>query len=386
MFFHLSMLISFYSFVYILYKYKNTKPYPQSLFGKYDDLLTSHFWIENFNMNMIQCQYIISNVQSWVEYLERNDNIKNNDDINNKITPKFDDYCNFFTKYLELVKYYDESFDDFIIMSDVLQININKNDFFNILMYLMKKSLYVGSHVHHYLMSLFDTIINTRNNIFLNDYSINHISNINYYNRVILNTQTAKQIEIFKAENLKNMTVDKNYGISNIVKYTKKRELGENNCHKYFVEILNDDFKENILSMIITRNNTLINTQVHFYIKRNIINEIKYSLNTEINIPKNLSLKLHSFSTWFFNSDYIMSNLQPSMHNILEKNNIGIIDCSEDDKRSLELCSVGPTLGLRHKISSTDNFKSLWYENGKYSIINIFTDNPNISMYLAKLH
>ena len=55
----------------------------------------------------------------------------------------------------------------------------------------------------------------------------------------------------------------------------------KNNCVKYLVEIL-DPYNNQIISMTLTRIPQIQNIQIHFYIKKNIITQIKNFISNTI--------------------------------------------------------------------------------------------------------
>jgi hypothetical protein len=138
-------------------------------------------------------------------------------------------------------------------------------------------------------------------------------------------------------------------------------------CIKYLVQILTLDDEE-ILSMTVTRVPTEERKQIHFYIKKTLSTQIKYFIR-KIDEYKNISLLIHSFSSWLFNAQFVYSSLMHSMRMIFIKNGIEVNDVDYDD--DMEMLTLGHFCirGLGNKINITDKFRDLWFGTNKPKLL-----------------
>ena len=132
--------------------------------------------------------------------------------------------------------------------------------------------------------------------------------------------------------------------------------------------------------MTVTRSPREPKKQIHYYIKKNIITQTKNFINN-IYQYKNISLLLHSFSTWIFNVDEVYSNLHVSMRYIFNKNGINVsnIEVTNEYNELSKFC-------IRQsgdKIIINEDFRNLWknkkevklYNNGEF--IKLYQLEPN---------
>jgi hypothetical protein len=132
------------------------------------------------------------------------------------------------------------------------------------------------------------------------------------------------------------------------------------NCLKYLIEILDPD-NQQIISMTVTKSHSLPAKQIHYYIKKNVLSDIK-SVLTGQPPYRNISLLLHSFATWIFNADSVFSDLMPSMRSIFKKNGIETINSDNDDFAELiqKISKQCVFRGSAEKIIITDEFRNMW--------------------------
>ena len=131
-------------------------------------------------------------------------------------------------------------------------------------------------------------------------------------------------------------------------------EKTHKNCLKYLVEILDPD-NQQIMSMTVTKTPSLPTKQIHYYIKKNLLSDIK-SLLTGRSDYRNISLLLHSFASWIFNAESVFSDLMSIMRSIFLKNGIDVISSSEIE----EFSSQCVLRGANDKIIITDKFRNMW--------------------------
>jgi hypothetical protein len=181
-----------------------------------------------------------------------------------------------------------------------------------------------------------------------------------------LNKDYANHFTYYFNERFKKDVINKNWS-DGYDFYWKPTEVDENmekkdksKCVRYLVEILNPN-NDTIISMTVTKNPELQNKQIHFYIKRNIITQIKsFVMRTEQ--FKNISLKIHSFAAWLFNAYYIYSNLMHSMKKIFLSNGINIEDINDNEIRKSAFFCIRD---VGDKINVDYEFKNMWIHNGK---------------------
>ena len=133
--------------------------------------------------------------------------------------------------------------------------------------------------------------------------------------------------------------------------------------------------------MTVTRIPTEPKKQIHFYIKKNIITQIKNFINNKYQY-KNISLLLHSFSTWIFNVDEVYSNLHDSMSHIFSANNISVIktDASDNNYNASSSFCIRP---VGEKIKITEEFRNLWKKE-KENNLYLYDDDQFIKLYESK--
>jgi hypothetical protein len=133
-------------------------------------------------------------------------------------------------------------------------------------------------------------------------------------------------------------------------------------CLKYLVEILDKD-NQQIISMTVTKTKdlSLPNKQIHYFIKKNVISDIK-SIIMKLSPYRNVSLLLHSFAAWQFNAESVYSDLMASMRNIFKKNGISIESYHDDPDGFLvqdfaQMCVLRSAM---ERIITNDEFKNMW--------------------------
>ena len=139
-------------------------------------------------------------------------------------------------------------------------------------------------------------------------------------------------------------------------------------CLKYLVEILDKD-NQQIISMTVTKtkDSSLPNKQLHYFIKKNVISDIK-SIIIKLSPYSNVSLLLHSFAAWQFDAESVYSDLMASMRNIFKKNGISIESYLDDPDGFLvqdfaQMCVLRSAM---ERIIITDEFRNMWH--GSYKI------------------
>lgn len=255
------------------------------------------------------------------------------------------------TSSLKIMKLYDDSFNTLIILQKLLGIEITFDQLFNIISYYIKKLI----KYNQYFNDLTDPIHNTRGIVINNqDISRDYIRSIpikdSNSNEYKINSNFIVLDEKFKNDIL-HETFQDGYPITTQEKPT---------CKRYIVQLCKDD--NVIMSMTIAGSNELNTLKTHFYIFRNTIFDIKSILKNQI--YRDLSLYIHSFAAYIFNTSIIFSNLMESMKSIFNNNGINIKDVDNlNEINNLIICSrhVG------HKIIVNDNFKQLWLNHHSFT-------------------
>jgi hypothetical protein len=270
----------------------------------------------------------------------------------------------FYNSSLRTMNLYDDSFNSLIILQKLLGIEITFDQLFNIISYYIKKLI----KYKHYFNDLKDPIHNTRGIVINNeDISINFISlipmkdsNSNEYN-IISNY-------IIFDEKFKNDIVLERFQDGYPITTQEKPT-----CKRYIVQLCKDD--DVIMSMTIAGSNELDTLKTHFYIFRHTIFDIKSILKNQI--YRDLSIYIHSFAAYIFNTSIIFSALMESMKSIFNKNGIKIEELDNlKEINNLINCSRN----VFHKIYVNDNFKQLWLNH------HTFTKTINGSSTIYKLN
>jgi hypothetical protein len=150
------------------------------------------------------------------------------------------------------------------------------------------------------------------------------------------------------------------------------RKKDKNNCLKYFVEIL-DSHENQIISMTVTKNPCVSNEQIHFYIKKNLITQIRSFINRGFQYS-NISLLIHSYASWLFDANVVYSFLLSGMRKIFLKNNINVEIVDDSNVMNALFC----IRGILEKIIITEEFKKLWFGDYNYKEL---SNNPFIKIY-----
>ena len=311
--------------------------------------------------------------------------------------------------YDKIFEIYDDEFNSKFIIEQLCNINLTDDQYYDIILYFIKKK--------KYLELIADPIYNSRSIIIKNYYEYNAHMSGNHNNILVLkNSKGVDYININNSNKIyydfdnkfKQDIKDKNFndGYSfywqdqyNQVdwKYDRANNDLINDCIKYLVEILDKDSNQ-IISMTVTKaNNTddeyFNDKQIHYYIKKNLITQIKDIITNTSH--RELSILLHSFAAWNFNATVIYSSLMSSMVDIFKNNNINITYLSNyNDKMSRIFCIKS----VNNKIIVDDIFKMKWLNMELYKLIlpnkNIelfislnkpITPNENIKLYIPKL-
>lgn len=272
---------------------------------------------------------------------------------------------------------YDEQFNSKIILEKLCGIEITEEQFYSVILYFFDKQ--------KYLAQMLEPLHNARSIIIKNYYK-----NYDPYNIIgaKLPLKNPKGIEyIYENEGSGKVTYvfdekfketilseDWSDGYNFWWKETDENDLRKNKnyCLKYFVEIL-DPHENQLISMTITKNPHIPNEQIHFYIKKNLITQIRSFVENGIQYY-NISLLLHSYACWLFNANVVYSNLLNSMEYIFKKNNMIVELVNDQNIINAEFC----IRGILHKIIITEEFKNLWFNNYDYKEL---INNPLVKIY-----
>jgi hypothetical protein len=270
--------------------------------------------------------------------------------------------------FIKIFNLYDDHFNSRIILQNLCGIELNPDQFYSIILYFSNKT--------KYLEHILEPSHNTRSLIIKNFYPSKypndsgiHLSLKNSRGVDYVLDNVDRQFSYNFDEKFKQDILHNNYndGYDFYWKPSERDEFEErkdrSRCLKFLVEILNPH-DEQIISMIIIKSPTIQNKQIHFYIKKNLVTQIK-SFITRRNPYKNVSLIIHSFASWLFTANMIYSNLMPSMNTIFKNNgiNVNYIDYDEDD----EIIKLGSFCirGIVHKINIDEAFRNLWIGSNK---------------------
>ena len=267
--------------------------------------------------------------------------------------------------FYNLFNLYDEEFNSKIILEKLCGIKLTLEQFYSIIIYFFDKT--------NYLQNMLEPAHNSRSIIIKNYYEPHDPFNIkgtglslknskkNDYNYELRDGKFTYDFDIKFKETilLENWSDGYDFWWNESDKNDNKKD--KNNCLKYFVEIL-DPYNKQIISMTITKNTKISNEQIHFYIKKNLITQIKSFINNDIEY-KNISLLIHSYAAWIFDANTIYSNLLLSMRIIFEKNNILVNILSNNNfLKFAEFC----IREVSHEIQITADFKKLWFNEYNY--------------------
>lgn len=289
-----------------------------------------------------------------------------------------------YDSFLIISNLYDDDFNSKIILEKLCDIKITNEQYYSIIIYYLNKRLY--------LWDIIEPNYNTRSIIIKNYFESNDPSNTRgnllslknaHGDDYVLNRTGSRGFLYIFDKKFKNDIIHNNFNDGYDFYWNEHDENSEKknkeNCIKYLVEILDSDDNQ-IISMTVTRSPREPKKQIHYYIKKNIITQTKNFINN-IYQYKNISLLLHSFSTWIFNVDEVYSNLHVSMRYIFNKNGINVsnIEVTNEYNELSKFC-------IRQsgdKIIINEDFRNLWknkkevklYNNGEF--IKLYQLEPN---------
>jgi hypothetical protein len=280
------------------------------------------------------------------------------------------------TEFYNIFELYDDNFNSKIILENLCEIKLSQEQFYSILLYFFNK--------HDYLLQTLDPYNNSRSIIIGNydDIQITIPHSSNYKLRDSLgNIYSVKYhpndltFSLIFTEQFKKDVINQNWSDGydfywkNLEKDTQKDKKNISNCIKYLVEILTPDDVQ-IMTMTITRTPTIVDKQIHYYIKRCLTTEIK-SIIDKTYQHKNVSILLHSFACWLFDAKIVYSFLMDSMLNIFKKNGIEILIIDRKDDDDMEINKLGGFCirEIFHKIKIDDAFKNKWIGENKINIL-----------------
>jgi hypothetical protein len=193
--------------------------------------------------------------------------------------------------FMKIFNFYDTNFNSKIILENLCDIEISNDQYYSIIIYYLDKFFF--------LRDIFEPMHNARSLIIKNYYkdynpmapnidTKNNLlplkdSNGDNYELIIPGSDVFFYIfdEKFKNDII-NKTFNDGYNFYWEDKDDKNSERRlKNNCVKYLVEIL-DPYNNQIISMTLTRIPQIQNIQIHFYIKKNIITQIKNFISNTI--------------------------------------------------------------------------------------------------------
>ncbi len=259
------------------------------------------------------------------------------------------------TNILDLFELYDKTFNSCIILQNLLKIeNISYDQFFDVIFYYINKNL--TCKTQKYLTNLYDPMYNTRSMIINNDNSHDTHQKTPIKNSGGDACYGGEPISMEFNDNFKTSIIDKSWSDGYDLVSNKPQESLA--CKRYIVDIRKNN--NTIMSMTVTSDyrEEYKNNKIHFYIYRNfrfdvisIINKVYYC---------DLSLSIHSFAAYIFNTKFIYSELMDSMKDIFIKNDIIVDRTSKEEAMLYTACSRRVTC----KISVSDEFKNMW-RNGR---------------------
>lgn len=371
---YLFMLVLFYiTNIYIFVTrviYRKNKSYT------WNKLIDNKFYQDEQIENTFGITMFIEEITKWYTYLSE-------EGINVDVLPKQE------SLKLDIINLYDESFNGKILLQKIMNLDsLSDTEYYKIIYYCITKK-----NFHRYFTSLAETIMNTRSIIIgknfrqldglyakrgLFDFRHSDGTTYHYYDD---NITMLKLDAGFKKDVLENNYNDGyDFYWTNIDESLKDKHNVEL-CNRYFVELYENGFNENTMSIVVTRSPKIPNAQSHFYIKRNLITETKHILN-DIFQEKNLAIMIHSFSAWLFDVNKILSNLQDSMRTIFSHNGVRVVtDYSINETYSeIDLCGL---IGLIDRINVTSDFKLKWLEIDLYKY-DIVREHAHIMIYKLK--
>lgn len=320
-------------------------------FNKYDEYFNS--------LNPDEYQYMETYTTDRLYNLYDNNIKKYNRDMMFIITNKS-------TYLLEL---YDDTFNSLIVLEHLLDIPITIDHLFDIIFYYIKQLFKNNKSLY----DLAEPIHNTRGIIINNqDISRDHMRSVplndskgNEYNYI----STVSLDEKFKQD-----IIDKSFMDGYSIPVQE-----DTNCTRHIVQICKDS--DVIMSMTVTGNTLeeFKDKKIHFYIYRTISFNIKSIITQQM--YRDLSINLHSFAAYIFNTSIIFSNLMQSMTNILTKNNIQIENIPDDKIRELS----NLTMCIRRvgqSIIVNDEFKERWLNHKSFTK----TIDRSITIYTLTLN
>ena len=289
-----------------------------------------------------------------------------------------------YDSFLIIFNLYDDNFNSKIILEKLCDIKITNEQYYSIIIYYLDKQ--------NYLWDIIEPNYNTRSIIIKNYFksgdpsnprgnllSLKDSNSVDYE----LNILGGKSFFYIFDKKFKNDIINNNFNDGYDFYWNEHDENSEKknkeNCIKYLVEIL-DPVDNQIISMTVTRTPREPKKQIHYYIKKNIITQTKNFIN-DIYQYKNISLLLHSFSTWIFNVDEVYSNLHVSMRYIFNQNGINVssIEVTDEYNELSKFC----IRQSGEKIIINEDFRNLWknkkevklYNNGEF--IKLYQLEPN---------
>jgi hypothetical protein len=240
---------------------------------------------------------------------------------------------------------YDESFNSLIILQNLLGIEITMNQLFDILFYYIQKII---KH-HHYFNDLKEPIHCTRGIVVNNQDILKHLYTefplTDSHGKEYVHLYTYKLDEKFKNDII-NSSFNDSYPIS-----TQETPT----CTRSIVQICKDDDVIMTITVAGTTVEGFESLKTHFFIFRHTMFDIKSILKKQM--YRDLSIIIHSFAAFIFNTTIIFSNLMSSMKDIFDKHGIEVQDVMNKSEISqLINCSRD----IDHKIMISDEFKQLW--------------------------
>jgi hypothetical protein len=284
--------------------------------------------------------------------------------------------------FYNMFKLYDESFNNIIILQNLCGFELDIDKYYSIILYFIDKTAILRDtldpSVNNRAIIIKNFHLYTNNNVASNKFILPFkiapdiqyildcdISDDFFYNFddrfkiYIMNKKWDDGYNFYWKEHIKHEATDE---VVNKKAYST--------CLKYLVEILDKD-NQQIISMTVTKtkDSSLPNKQLHYFIKKNVISDIK-SIIMKLPPYRNVSLLLHSFAAWQFNAESVYSDLMASMRNIFKKNGI-IIESYLDDPDGFLVQDFAQMCVLRsamERIIITDEFRNMWH--GSYKIKN----------------
>ncbi len=354
---------------------------PFALIDKYDE--SRSYLIKN-NIEEASLVKIFAEVKGFKDFINSENNRKRLEELKSKINPKQLSYIMNSIHFFNMFKLYDETFNNRIILEKLCGFKINDNEYYSIIFHFIDKI--------KMLKDMSEPTINSRSIIIKN-----------FHIPADMGTATIKNILPFKISNEIEYQLDteipgdffynfddrfKSYILKGIWddgydfywKEPTESTADMSNCLIYLVEIL-DPENQQIISMTVTRSRLekLVGKQVHYYIKKNVLSDIKSIV---LGKPqyRNVSLLLHSFATSIFNANAVFSDLMSSMRKIFEANGIEIGHIGEEGPLQKDISEFAfmCSRGASNRIAITEEFRNMW--KGTTSIVEESV-NEHVKMY-----